>query len=160
MSTSDATPPPASSVDGGSLRGLYQEIILEHARHPHGYGLREPSAAQSHQVNPTCGDEVTLHVHANAAGDRVESISWQGHGCSISQASASLLVELVYDLDRGAVGQRIDAFRTMMHSKGADAGDETMLGDAVALSGASRYVARVKCAMLPWVAVEDALLRF
>lgn len=149
----------AGSVDGMSLRDLYQEVIMDHARKPHGYGLTEPSNAESHQMNPTCGDEVTLRVRTDASGERVEEVSWEGHGCAISQASASLLFDIVHDLPRAAVDDRIDAFRTMMQSKGAIEGDEALLGDAVVLAGASRYVARVKCAMLAWVALEDALTR-
>ena len=156
MSMADA---PDSAADS-SLRSLYQEVIMDHARRPHGFGLRQPAAAESHQLNPTCGDEVTLQLHANDAGDRIESISWEGHGCAISQASASLLTDLVHDLDADEVRQRIAAFRDMMQSKGAVEGDEDLLGDAVVFSGASRYVARIKCAMLSWVAAEDALQRF
>jgi nitrogen fixation NifU-like protein len=147
------------SAEGMSLRELYQEVIMDHARRPHGYGLTAPSTAESYQVNPTCGDEITLRVRTDASGERVEAVSWQGHGCAISQASASLLFDIIRDLDRGAVAARIDAFRTMMQSKGTLDGDEELLGDAVVLVGASRYVARIKCAMLPWVALEDALTR-
>ena len=149
----------ANAGDGMSLRDLYQEVIMDHARRPHGYGLTEPSAAESHQLNPTCGDEVTLRVRVDASGRRVEAVSWEGHGCAISQASASLLSDVIRDLDRDAVNARIDAFRTMMQSKGTIEGDEELLGDAVVLAGASRYVARIKCAMLAWVALEDALTR-
>jgi nitrogen fixation NifU-like protein len=146
-------------TEGMPLRELYQEVIMDHARKPHGYGLAEPSSAESHQVNPTCGDDLTLRVRVDATGGRVEAVSWEGHGCAISQASASLLFDIIHDLDRDAVNARIDAFRTMMQSKGTVEGDEELLGDAVVLAGASRYVARVKCAMLPWVALEDALTR-
>lgn len=149
----------ADSSADASLRTLYQEVIMDHARRPHGVGLRQPASAESHQLNPTCGDEVTLQLHANDAGDRIESVSWEGHGCAISQASASLLTDLVQDLDADAVRERIAAFREMMQSRGAIEGDEELLGDAIVFSGASRYVARVKCAMLSWVALEDALQR-
>ncbi|WP_426515455.1 Fe-S cluster assembly sulfur transfer protein SufU [Diaminobutyricibacter sp. McL0618] len=149
----------AATADGMPLRELYQEVIMDHARKPHGYGLTEPSDAESHQVNPTCGDEVTLRVRTDASGGRVETVSWEGHGCAISQASASLLFDVIRDLDREAVDARIGAFRTMMQSKGSIDGDEELLGDAVVLAGASRYVARIKCAMLAWVALEDALTR-
>jgi nitrogen fixation NifU-like protein len=147
------------SAEGMPLRELYQEVIMDHARRPHGYGLVEPSNAESHQVNPTCGDEITLRVRTDASGELIEAVSWEGHGCAISQASASLLFDSIHDLDRAGVNVRIDAFRTMMQSKGAIDGDEALLGDAVVLAGASRYVARIKCAMLPWVALEDALTR-
>ena len=140
------------------LQSLYQQVILDHAREKHGFGLREDAAATSHQYNPTCGDEVTLGVHPGADG-RIEAISWEGHGCSISTASASLLSDLVNDSDRAELAAAVAAFRELMQSKGALEGDEELLGDAVALAGVSRYVTRVKCAMLPWVALEDALLK-
>ncbi|WP_368499383.1 Fe-S cluster assembly sulfur transfer protein SufU [Herbiconiux sp. A18JL235] len=139
------------------LESMYQQVILDHAKEKHGFGLREGATGSSHQINPTCGDEVTLQVHRDAAG-RVESISWEGQGCSISTASASVLNDLVVDLSDDEAGARIDAFRELMQSKGAVEGDEELLGDAVALGGVSRYVTRIKCAMLPWVAFEQALL--
>lgn len=140
------------------LQNLYQQVILDHAREKHGYGLREDAAATSHQYNPTCGDEVTLGVHPGAEG-RVDAISWEGHGCSISTASASLLNDLVHDSEPAELRAAIAAFRELMHSKGALDGDEEVLGDAVALAGVSKYITRIKCAMLPWVALEDALTK-
>lgn len=145
-------------MTSSDLQNLYQQVILDHAREKHGYGLRDDAAASSHQLNPTCGDEVTVGVHTGADG-RIEAISWEGHGCSISTASASLLSDLVHDVDRDQLGQAVAAFRELMHSKGALEGDDEVLGDAVALAGVSKYVTRVKCAMLPWVALEDALLK-
>jgi nitrogen fixation NifU-like protein len=101
---------------------------------------------------------VTLNVHRGADGV-VDSLSWEGQGCSISTASASLLSDLVHELPADELTRRIDAFRELMQSKGAVEGDEEMLGDAVALGGVSRYVTRIKCAMLPWVALEHALVQ-
>jgi nitrogen fixation NifU-like protein len=141
------------------LEDLYRETIMDHARAPHHFGLRAGAAAESHQLNPTCGDEVTVQLHVSADGERVESLSWEGHGCAISQASASLLSDLVIDLPTADLTHRIDEFREMMRSRGQVEGDEELLGDAVVLGGASRYVARVKCAMLSWVAAEDALAK-
>ena len=143
----------------GDLQNLYQELILDHSRTPHGFGLRDQVAAQSHQVNPTCGDEVTLQLH-RAADGTIEAVAWEGHGCAISQASASLLAELAEGLSVADLEVRIEAFREAMRSRGTIAPDEALLGDAAALGGVSRYVARVKCAMLAWVAAEDALHRF
>jgi nitrogen fixation NifU-like protein len=140
------------------LEDLYRETIMDHARAPHHFGLRDGGSAESHQLNPTCGDEVTVRLHL-AEGGNVESISWEGRGCAISQASASLLADLVHDLAPDELEERIVNFREMMRSRGQVAGDEQLLGDAVVLQGASRYVARVKCAMLSWVALEDALTR-
>lgn len=143
-------------MTSSDLQGLYQELILDHSRAPHGYGLRDEVAAQSHQVNPTCGDEITLQVHTGADG-RIDAVAWEGHGCAISQASASLFAELVEGMTLDEVEQRITGFRDAMRSRGKITPDPELLGDAAALGGVSRYVARVKCAMLAWVAAEDAL---
>lgn len=143
-------------MTSSDLQGLYQELILDHSRAPHGYGLRGVVAAQSHQVNPTCGDEITLQVH-RAADGTVEAIAWEGHGCAISQASASLFAELVEGMEIAEVRTRIETFREAMRSRGKIEPDPELLGDAAALGGVSKYVARVKCAMLAWVAAEDAL---
>jgi nitrogen fixation NifU-like protein len=143
-------------MSSSDLNGLYQELILDHSRTPYGYGLREPIAAQSHQLNPTCGDEITLQMH-RAPDGTIEAVAWEGHGCAISQASASLFAELVEGMPEDEVIKRIDAFREAMRSRGRIEPDPELLGDAAALGGVSKYVARVKCAMLAWVAAEDAL---
>ena len=143
-------------MSSSDLQNLYQELILDHSRTPHGYGLRDEVRSQSHQVNPTCGDEITLQVH-RAEDGTIEAIAWEGHGCAISQASASLFAELVEGMPQAGVERRIDVFREAMRSRGKIEPDPELLGDAAALGGVSRYVARVKCAMLAWVAAEDAL---
>ncbi|GAA1667294.1 iron-sulfur cluster assembly scaffold protein NifU [Citricoccus zhacaiensis] len=147
-------------MSSSELQNLYQQVILDYSKNPYGVGLLGRAAGQSHQLNPTCGDEITLEVHLSGEGaDRVvERIRWEGHGCAISQASASLLTELAEGLTVEDLRTRIDAFRTAMQSRGKIAPDEELLGDAVALGGVSRYVARVKCAMLGWVAAEHALV--
>jgi nitrogen fixation NifU-like protein len=137
------------------LGNLYQEVILDLARRPHAKGLEDGAAASSHQINPTCGDEVTLQLHVDS--DRIDRIRWDGDGCAISQSSASILADLAPGLTREELQVRIDAFRTAMRSKGRIEPDEDLLGDAVVLGGVSKYTARVKCAMLAWVAAEDAL---
>lgn len=137
------------------LEDLYRDIVLDHARIPRGFGLREGFAAQSHQVNPTCGDEVTVRLHMREG--LIETMSWEGRGCAISQSSASILAGLVPGDSPARARERIAAFRDMMRSRGELAGDEGLLGDAVVFQSASRYVARVKCAMLAWVALEAAL---
>jgi len=141
-----------------SLDDLYRQVILDHSRERHGAGLLGGAAAQSHQINPTCGDEVTLELHVDAVTHSVH-VAWEGNGCAISMASASLLSDLVAGTDLDGLSARIRAFREMLRSRGADSGDEELLGDAVVLSGVSRYIARVKCAMLAWVALEDTLTR-
>ncbi|HCS59995.1 MAG TPA: SUF system NifU family Fe-S cluster assembly protein [Microbacterium sp.] len=142
-------------MTSSDMQNLYQELVLDHSRTPYGFGLRDEVAAQSHQLNPTCGDEVTLQVHATDG--TIEAIAWEGHGCAISQASASMLAVVAEGLTVSELAQRIDTFRDAMRSRGKVTPDEDLFGDAAALGGVSRYVARVKCAMLAWVAAEDAL---
>jgi nitrogen fixation NifU-like protein len=143
------------------LDDLYQELILDHSKRPHGKGLLgaegDPHTAESHQRNPICGDEITLRARISEDGDRIAEVSWEGSGCSISQASASMLTELVVGRSRAEAAELIDGFREALRSRGAMELDEDVYGDAAALTGVSRYVARVKCAMLGWVALEDAL---
>ena len=138
---------------------LYQEIILDHYRHPVGKGLREPFEAQVHHVNPTCGDEVTLRVHLAGAGADtvVEDVSYDAVGCSISVASASILAEEITGETLAEARETVEAMRSMLTSKGEDPGDEERIGDGVALSGVAKYPARVKCALLSWMAFTDAL---
>jgi len=137
---------------------LYQDIILDHYKHPHGRGLREPFDAEAHHVNPTCGDEVTVRVALSPDG-HVSDLSYDGMGCSISQAAASVLHELVQGntIDEGLT--RHAAFAELMAGRGRVVPDEAVLGDAVAFSGVAMYPARVKCALLPWMAFKDALAR-
>lgn len=139
------------------LQGLYQQVILDHARTPHGFGLTPGAAASSHQLNPTCGDEITLELHLEPGTDVVTEIRWEGHGCAISQASASLFAGLSDGLTVADITTRIDSFREVMRSRGTIEPDEELLGDAVVLGGTSKYMARVKCAMLAWVAAEHAI---
>jgi nitrogen fixation NifU-like protein len=138
---------------------LYQELILEHAKRPHGAGLREPFGSEVHHVNPMCGDEVTLRVdlEGSGAGAIVRDVSYDALGCSISVASTSVLAEEV-------TGRPVDealavhaAMRAMLTSRGEDPGDEEVIGDGVALAGVARYPARVKCGLLGWMAFTDAL---
>ena len=136
---------------------LYQEIVLEHSKRPHGAGLREPYDAQSHQVNPTCGDEVTLRVQLSQDGSVLQDVSYDAMGCAISQASTSVLHDLVTGRPLPEVRSTFDAVHHMLTSRGQDQGDEEVVGDAVALAGVSRYPARVKCALLGWMALTDAL---
>jgi len=139
------------------LDQLYQEIILDHYKHPHGRGLREPYDAQAHHVNPTCGDEVTLRVRLDS--DQVADVSYDGIGCSISQASASVLYELLHGRTVPDALGVAEAFNEVMTGRGAVEPDEATLGDAVAFAGVAKYPARVKCALLPWMAFRDALMR-
>ncbi|ACQ80586.1 SUF system FeS assembly protein, NifU family [Beutenbergia cavernae DSM 12333] len=180
-----------------SLEQLYQQVILDHARERHAYGLREGAAGESFQVNPTCGDEVRLRVHIDfgSAGDggiggadsfggagggdvgsgvltgagasgrevsarpRISGVSWEGHGCSISQASISVMSDLVTGTDVLTADAFAESFRALMHHRGEPLGDsrDEELGDAAAFVGVAKYPARVKCALLGWMALRDAL---
>jgi nitrogen fixation NifU-like protein len=136
---------------------LYQEIILDHYKRPHGRGLREPYDAQAHHVNPTCGDEVTLRVRL--AGNTLAEVSYEGMGCSISQASASILHELINGVTVTDTLAKHQAFAALMAGRGQVEPDEAVLGDGIAFAGVAKYPARVKCALLPWMALKDALAR-
>ena len=139
------------------LEQMYQEIILDHYRNPHRSGLREPFDAESYQINPTCGDEVTLRVALD--GDRVTDVSYDAIGCSISQAATSVLTDLVVGRTVDDSRSTMDAFVEMVQSRGQVEPDEDVLQDAVAFAGVSRYPARVKCALLAWMAFKDAVGR-
>ena len=139
------------------LDALYQEIILDHYKHPHGRGLREPFGGEAHHVNPTCGDEVTIRVAVDAG--TLTDISYDGLGCSISQASASVLHELLSGRPVTEAGGVHEAFVELMLGRGNVTPDEDVLGDGVAFAGVARYPARVKCALLPWMAFKDAAAR-
>jgi len=138
---------------------LYQELILEHYKRPVNVGLREPFDAEVHHVNPTCGDEVTLRVRVRGAGEDaiVEDVSYDATGCSISVASSSILAEEVTGHSVTEARATFEAMRSMLTSKGEDPGDEEAIGDGVALAGVAKYPARVKCALLSWMAFTDAL---
>jgi len=140
------------------LQDMYQEIILDHYRNPHHKGLRDPFDAQVYHVNPTCGDEVTLRVALKDAGGEavVEDVSFESLGCSISQASASVMTDLVIGKPVGEAMRIGDAFLALMQSKGQLEPDEDVLEDAVAFAGVSKYPARIKCALLGWMAWKDA----
>jgi nitrogen fixation NifU-like protein len=139
------------------LDTLYQEIILDHYRNPHRKGLREPYDAEVHHVNPTCGDEVTLRIKLDA--DTVSDVSYDTIGCSISQASASVMTDLVVGKSVAEAMLAGDEFLTLMQSRGEGEPNEDILEDAVAFAGVSRYPARIKCALLAWMAWKDATAR-
>ncbi|MFC3494173.1 Fe-S cluster assembly sulfur transfer protein SufU [Glycomyces rhizosphaerae] len=140
-----------------NLDELYQEVILDHYKRPRGAGLREPFEGESHQVNPTCGDEITLRVHVE--GDKVADVSYDNVGCSISKASASVMYELVNGTTVDDALAKLAEFTELMNSKGQSEGDEESLEDAIAFAGVSKYPMRVKCALLGWMAFKDALVR-
>jgi nitrogen fixation NifU-like protein len=139
---------------------MYQEIILDHYRNPHHKGLRDDFGAEVHHINPTCGDEVTLRVHLDdgSRGEQavIKDVSYESQGCSISQASASVLTDLVIGKNVAEALELHEAFLELMQSKGEQEGDEDVLEDAVAFAGVSKFPARVKCALLSWMALKDA----
>lgn len=140
-----------------SVESMYQEIILDHYRARHNAGLRDPFEAEVHHVNPSCGDELTLRLHLD--GDQVADVSYEGVGCSISQASTSVMTDLVIGREVPEALALHEEFRTLMESRGTIEPDEDRLEDAVAFAGVAKFPARVKCAMLGWSAFKDALAR-
>lgn len=146
-----------------SLDGLYQEVILDHSKRPIGKQPFEAPegtlTASHHEYNPSCGDEIEVSIAVDPATGVIKAHSWEGQGCAISMASASILAQLLRDeeLDEAASQERIDEFRKMIQGKLEGEPDEDLLGDAVALQGVSKFVMRVKCAMLAWVALEADL---
>ena len=136
---------------------MYQEIILDHYRNPHHKGLREPYDVEVHHVNPTCGDEVTVRVRV--ADGVVEDVSYEGSGCSISQASESVMTDLVIGKPLDDALRTADAFLALMQGQGKVEPDEDVLEDAVAFAGVAKYPARVKCALLGWMAWKDATVQ-
>ena len=136
------------------LDNLYQEVILDHYKHPENKGLAAAYDAQVHHINPSCGDEITLNLTLD--GSIVQSVSWDGLGCSISQASVSIMSGLMIGRKLDDAQVVFDNFVQLMQSKGSGQPDESILEDAVALAGVSQYPARIKCALLGWMAFKDA----
>jgi nitrogen fixation protein NifU and related proteins len=143
------------------LDSLYQDIILDHYKNPQNAGLREPYEAEVHHVNPTCGDEVTLRVHLSGSdgGAVVEDVSYDAEGCSISQASTSVMTELVIGKTVAEAMSVHEVFQTLMQGRGTVEPDEDVLEDGIAFAGVAKFPARVKCALLSWMAWKDATSR-
>jgi nitrogen fixation NifU-like protein len=139
------------------LENLYQEVILDHYKRPKNKGLRPNSMVQVHHVNTSCGDEITLNLSLHDG--RVSDLSWDGVGCSISQASASVMSELLKGKTRLEASDILGEFQEMLQSKGLIQGDESRLEDGVAFAGVAKFPARVKCALLAWMAFKDAVSR-
>ena len=139
------------------LDSLYQEVILDHYKRPQHKGLSATYDAQVHHVNPSCGDEITLNVTLDA--DKVRTITWDGVGCSISQASVSILSDLLLGKSISEAELILNNFTELMQSKGTMVGDDAILEDAVAMAGVSKFPARIKCALLGWMAYKDAVVQ-
>ena len=137
------------------LDSLYQEVILDHYKHPHGKGLAEQFDSEVHHVNPTCGDEITLRVSRGHDG-KLE-VSYDNMGCSISQASASIMFDQINNVDFETGEAAVDHLVAMLQ-RTVEA-DEDILGDGIALEGVAQYPARVKCALLAWMAWKDAAIQ-
>ncbi len=140
------------------LDALYQEIILDHYKNPHHAGLREPFEAEVHHVNPTCGDEITLRVHLSGSGEDavVEDVSYDAEGCSISQAATSVMTDLVIGRPLAEAMAVHESFLALMQGRGSVEPDEEVLEDGIAFAGVAKFPARVKCALLSWMAWKDA----
>ncbi|OEY23953.1 SUF system NifU family Fe-S cluster assembly protein [Corynebacterium sp. BCW_4722] len=139
-----------------NLEAMYQEVILDHYKNPQHAGLREPYEAEVHHVNPSCGDELTLRVHLSEDGSTVEDVSYDAVGCSISQASTSVMAEEIIGLPVDKAMEKLEAFDEMITSKGEKEGDAALIGDGVAFAGVAKFPARVKCALLGWKAFQAA----
>ncbi|MGA8851215.1 MAG: SUF system NifU family Fe-S cluster assembly protein [Aeromicrobium sp.] len=140
-----------------NVDSLYQEIILDHYKRPHGAGLREPFEAEVHHVNPTCGDELTLRVHLD--GNTVADVSYAAEGCSISQASTSVMYDLLIGKSIEDAMSVLDTFTELMQGKGQIEPDEDILEDGIAFAGVAKFPARIKCALLSWMAWKDAVVQ-
>ena len=139
-----------------NLESMYQEVILDHYKNPQHAGLREPYEAEVHHVNPSCGDELTLRVHLSDDGSTVEDVSYDAIGCSISQASTSVMAEEIIGLPVDEAMKKLASFEEMITSRGTVEGDAEMIGDGIAFAGVAKFPARVKCALLGWKAFEAA----
>ena len=140
-----------------ALDGLYQQLILEHSKKRTGDGPLADADAEHFERNPSCGDEITVRVKLDDAGTGLSALAWQGDGCSISMASASVLSELAVGKTTAEIEELVAAFRLMLRTRDGSEPDEDLLEDAVAFQGVSKFVMRVKCAMLSWVALEASL---
>ena len=139
-----------------NLESMYQEVILDHYKTPQHGGLREPYEAEVHHVNPSCGDELTLRVHLSEDGSTVEDVSYDAEGCSISQASTSVMAEEIIGLPVDEAMKKLASFEEMVTSRGTVEGDAEVIGDGIAFAGVAKFPARVKCALMGWKAFQAA----
>lgn len=137
------------------LRELYQQVILDHSRKPRHFGELEPPCVHVHGDNPSCGDEVDLYVRFGEGG-AIEAIKFSGQGCAISQASASMMTQKVMGKGKGAAAAMVEDFRRVVTGDG-EPEDGEGLGELQLLEGVRKFPQRVKCAMLAWRALEQAM---
>lgn len=141
------------------LTALYTELVVEHDKRPLHSGLREPFGAEVHHVNPTCGDEITLRLQLSGDGaERIEDVSYDAIGCAMSRAAASIMADLLIGRSVAEIEPVQAHFEEVMRSRGRIDGDEELIGDGIALVGAARFPARVKCVLMPWKAYQAALI--
>ena len=138
------------------LDSLYQEIVLDHYKSPRNQGLIQDPDMNAEGVNPFCGDRVVLTAGINADG-RIKKVGLTGEGCAISQSSASMLSEAIKGLDLEEAKGLIARFRGMMQGDDLSEEDEESLGDLVVLQGVRQYPIRIKCALLAWSTLQDAI---
>ena len=139
------------------LDSLYQEVILDHYKHPQHKGLSPTFSAQVSHVNTSCGDEIILNIILE--DDVITSLTWEGQGCSISQASVSMMTDLLTGKSLEESEIVVKSFSELMASKGTSAGDPEILEDAVVFAGVSKFTGRVKCSLLGWMAFKDASIQ-
>ncbi|MDR0990840.1 MAG: SUF system NifU family Fe-S cluster assembly protein [Propionibacteriaceae bacterium] len=139
------------------VQTLYQDIILDHYKAKHHSGLRQPYDVEVGHVNPSCGDELTLRLTLD--GQTITDVSYEAVGCAISQASTSIMTDLVIGRSLDQAGQLYDGFQAMLEGQGKIELDEDVYGDAIAFHGVAQFPARVKCALLGWAALRDAMAR-
>lgn len=140
------------------LTALYSALIFEHDKRPQNAGLREPFQAEVHHVNPTCGDEITLRLQLSENGEWVEDISYDAIGCAMSRASASIMSDLLIGQSRTEAAEIVEHLEQVMKDRGRTRGDEDIIGDGVALTGAAKFPGRVKCVLMAWKAYQAALV--
>ncbi|WP_246954802.1 Fe-S cluster assembly sulfur transfer protein SufU [Brachybacterium sp. Marseille-Q7125] len=149
------------------LTSLYTELVMEHDKNPLHAGLREPFESEVHHVNPTCGDEITLRLQRSTEGggddetgmgERIADLSYEATGCAMSRASASIMADLLIGRTTAQIEPVREHLEEVMRSRGRVEADEELIGDAIALMGAAKFPARVKCVLMPWKAYEAALL--
>ena len=137
------------------LRALYQELIIDHSRRPHNFRVLENADGHAQGYNPLCGDKVTVFLKLD--GERIADVTFQGSGCAISTASASLLTQAVKGKTRAEAEALFAKFHDLVTGKGELNGNRPELGKLAVFSGVSEFPVRVKCATLPWHTLRSAL---
>ncbi len=138
------------------LRDLYQQVILDHSKNPRNRGEIPPPCLHAHGDNPSCGDEIDVWLRLSEDGQKIDDLKFTGQGCAISQASASMMTQKIKGKSKEQAAAMREDFRRVIMGDGAPA-DEESLGELILLEGVQKFPQRVKCAMLAWRAVEQAL---